>query len=159
MEDSHTNLPKKYRKSLKSTMFTRFLSSAFPLFWFLRKPFKFIGQNAFPAHAISPQITFTGDRATPMKNCSKWKGRHASFLKSTQTTLQKPYKTFIKLSLFHHFAPAAETHIKPYENLGISSPPARAARRGILRSWTPSWQGYPILKGSYFFHVPRAETC
>ena len=138
MEDPRTNLPKKYRKSLKKHYVYKVPECRFPPFLICSRPFEFICQNTFPAHAIAPKITFTGNRATPMKNCSKWKDRHASFLESTQTTLQKPYKTLIKLSLFHHFARAAETHIKPYENLGISSPPARAARREFLGSWTPS---------------------
>ncbi len=127
MEDSHTNLPKKYRTSLKKHYVYKVSELRLLPFLISSKTCKFISQNAFPAHAISPKSSFTGNGATPMANYSKSKGRHASSLQSTQTTLQKLDKPLIKLILSHHFAPAAETHINPYESLVFLTPGARSA--------------------------------
>ena len=131
MDDSYNHLPKDDPKVLEKHYVYKVPALHFWLFWFLQTPLNSLVKLHFLRMRFH-QNTFTGNRSTPMKTCSKSKGRHASSLKRTQTALRKPDKTLIKLVLFHRFAPAAETLINPYETHVISSPPARAARRKTL---------------------------
>ena len=65
MEDFHANLPKKDQKSLEHNMFTRFLRCTFYCSSSLQKAFKFMGQNAIPASAIT-QNTHSLEIAQPL---------------------------------------------------------------------------------------------
>ena len=86
-------LVKEVPKSLKKHYVYKVPEFRFLPFLTSSKPFIFIGQNSFPAHAIPPKRTFTGDRSTPMETYSKSKDHHARFLERIQSTarnLEKP---------------------------------------------------------------------